>query len=57
LLADTGFDRRVWQTVAERMASDVALSPVDPPGWRRSDASLTPDHWPMPRRPASAAGR
>jgi pimeloyl-ACP methyl ester carboxylesterase len=36
LLADIGFDGRVWQTVAERMAADVAVTAVDPPGWGRS---------------------
>jgi hypothetical protein len=32
LLADIGFDRRVWQPVADRMAADVAVTTVDPPG-------------------------
>jgi pimeloyl-ACP methyl ester carboxylesterase len=39
LLADIGFDRRVWQTVADRMAADVAVTAVDPRGWGRSEAS------------------
>lgn len=41
LLADIGFDRRVWQTVADRMAADVTVSTVDPRGWGRSE--LSPD--------------
>jgi hypothetical protein len=44
LLAGTGFDRRIWQTVADRMAADVAVTTVDAPGWARSDASAEPDH-------------
>jgi pimeloyl-ACP methyl ester carboxylesterase len=39
LLADIGFDRRVWQAIADRMAADVAVTTVDPRGWGRSEPS------------------
>jgi hypothetical protein len=57
LLADTGFDPRVWQTAADRMASDVALTTWTLPAGAARMPPLTPDHWPTPRRPASVAGR
>jgi pimeloyl-ACP methyl ester carboxylesterase len=37
LLADVGFDGRVWKRVADRLAAEVMVSTVDPRGWGRSE--------------------